>query len=202
MSRVIRLNLVVKITKTKQSMDALAYLQLALVYESAEESHSPGMELSLPNSAWIPVLAMTTGLTILGTAPNAVALQRGDCGIAVAQLQQKLKRLGYFPANVRTTGYYGSITEKAVNTYQANMVLPSCNRCGRVATSNLFIDKGHSGVEVAQIQESLLNLGYFNGRITAYYGSYTKAAVIRFQKDHGLLADGIVGPQTRAKLSS
>jgi peptidoglycan hydrolase-like protein with peptidoglycan-binding domain len=208
-------------------MDALAYLQLALVYESTEESHSPAMELSLPNSAWIPVLTMTVGLTILGTAPNAVALQRGDRGDEVVQLQLKLKRLGFFSA--KATGYYGSITEQAVKDYQATkgiqplgVVRPKTETAlSQTAVQNLdapakpnvatnSVSKGDSpaetlrerGGEVAQIQESLLNLGYFNGRITAYYGSYTEAAVIRFQKDHGLLADGIVGPQTRAKLSS
>jgi len=200
-------------------MDALAYLQLALVYESAEESHSPGIELSLPNSAWIPVLAMTVGLTILGTAPNAVALQRGDRGDEVVQLQLKLKKLGFFSAKV--TGYYGSITEQAVKDYQATKGIQPLGVVGpktetalsQTAVQNLdapakpnvatnSVSRGDRGAEVAQIQESLLNLGYFNGRITAYYGSYTEAAVIRFQKDQGLLADGIVGPQTRAKLSS
>ncbi|MGI6141158.1 MAG: cell wall hydrolase [Caldicoprobacterales bacterium] len=60
---------------------------------------------------------------------------------------------------------------------------------------------GSRGPEVTQLQQELKNRGYFtHWRTTAYFGTITQNAVIRFQRDHGLLVDGIVGPQTRSAL--
>ncbi|MGI6538887.1 MAG: cell wall hydrolase [Caldicoprobacterales bacterium] len=60
---------------------------------------------------------------------------------------------------------------------------------------------GSRGPEVARLQQELKNRGYFNfWKITEYFGTITQDAVIRFQRDNGLLVDGIVGPQTRAAL--
>ena len=46
------------------------------------------------------------------------------------------------------------------------------------------------------VQQRLKELGYYKGNIDGIYGSQTRNAVIRFQKDYGLTADGIVGPKT------
>lgn len=62
------------------------------------------------------------------------------------------------------------------------------------------------GVEVQQLQRYLNTRGFsvapFGvgslGRETQYFGLATKAALIRFQKAHGLVGDGIVGPKTYA----
>ncbi len=55
---------------------------------------------------------------------------------------------------------------------------------------------GSSGAEVKRIQQKLRELGYYSGSIDSIYGSQTKSAVIRFQKNCGLTADGICGPKT------
>lgn len=55
---------------------------------------------------------------------------------------------------------------------------------------------GSTGSEVKKIQQKLKELGYYNGGIDSIYGSQTKSAVIRFQKNCGLTADGICGPKT------
>lgn len=60
---------------------------------------------------------------------------------------------------------------------------------------------GSRGEEVTRLQQELKNRGYFTyWRTTGYFGTITQDAVIRFQRDHGLLVDGIVGPQTRSAL--
>lgn len=52
-------------------------------------------------------------------------LKRGSQGNEVFMLQVALKILGYFPANVAPTGYYGAVTESAVKAYQsANNINP------------------------------------------------------------------------------
>lgn len=55
---------------------------------------------------------------------------------------------------------------------------------------------GSSGDEVIEIQQKLSELGYYYGNIDGNFGNDTKKAVIQFQKDNNLSADGIVGIKT------
>ncbi|WP_369297520.1 spore cortex-lytic enzyme [uncultured Neglectibacter sp.] len=59
---------------------------------------------------------------------------------------------------------------------------------------------GSRGGEVTQIQERLQELGYDPGTADGIFGTRTQQAVIAFQQDMGLDADGIVGKNTLAAL--
>ena len=52
-----------------------------------------------------------------------------------------------------------------------------------------------------QIQTALKSAGYYNGSIDGKVGPKTKDAIVKFQKDHNLKADGIVGKKTIAELA-
>ena len=52
---------------------------------------------------------------------------------------------------------------------------------------------------VKQKQWQLYYLGYYGGEIDGLWGTQSKAAAIRFQKDYGLDADGVFGAMTIAK---
>lgn len=54
--------------------------------------------------------------------------------------------------------------------------------------------------EFLKIQKRLTELGYDCGTLDGIKGPITKNAVIKFQKDNGLVTDGIVGLKTKAKL--
>ncbi len=56
------------------------------------------------------------------------------------------------------------------------------------------------GNEVRVLQEKLLYLGYTPGKADGIYGPNTMAAVVAFQKNSGLEADGCVGADTWAAL--
>ena len=58
------------------------------------------------------------------------------------------------------------------------------------------ISKNHSGENVKTVQEILQQLGYNPGPIDGKYGEKTERAVIQFQEQNNLYADGIVGPIT------
>jgi len=56
--------------------------------------------------------------------------------------------------------------------------------------------KGVEGSDVFAVQGMLNSLGYFNNKITGYYGTITVAAVKQFQQDYGLPVNGGVDNQT------
>lgn len=55
---------------------------------------------------------------------------------------------------------------------------------------------GSEGESVVALQMRLKDLGYYNYKVTAYYGSVTADAVRSFQEKNGLSVDGVVGQQT------
>lgn len=60
---------------------------------------------------------------------------------------------------------------------------------------------GSRGRAVSDLQRALKNKGYFTYHtITEYYGTITRDAVIRFQRDYGLAVDGIAGQKTQTAL--
>lgn len=116
-------------------MDTLAYFHLATAYDDAMDSSSepspvfPGLQWSTLSSAgWLLFLSLGLILGVLSLTEPAMALRQGDRGQAVIALQQKLKHLGYFHANV--TGYYGPMTVQAVRDYQCAKGLPAIGVAG------------------------------------------------------------------------
>lgn len=59
---------------------------------------------------------------------------------------------------------------------------------------------GDRGDTVREIQQRLKDWGYYYGAVDGIFGYQTEQAVRRFQKKHGLVVDGIVGPNTAAKI--
>ena len=47
-----------------------------------------------------------------------------------------------------------------------------------------------------QVQQKLKDLGYYTGAIDGIIGTKSKTAIKNFQRDYGLVVDGIVGPKT------
>lgn len=54
---------------------------------------------------------------------------------------------------------------------------------------------------VTELQQALTAAGYDPGPADGTFGPRTEAAVVAFQQAHGLTPDGIVGPETAAKLN-
>ena len=60
--------------------------------------------------------------------------------------------------------------------------------------------RGSTGSVVKEIQQKLLNWGYYDGAVDGVYGSRTEAAVTWFQRKNGLTVDGKAGAQTLAAM--
>ncbi len=143
-----------------------------------------------------------TSLTISGT------ISEGMEGEIVEKIQRRLQELGIYGYS-RITGYYGSITEDAVEDFQKAYGLKPDGIVGQKTMDKLFTEyketsliPGMQSDEVTSIQERLKELGYYGYSIDGEYGAKTREAVVYFQSTHGLKADGIAGTQTKQLLYS
>ena len=138
-------------------------------------------------------------------------LDEGDRSPVVAQIQERLMDLGYMDSD-EPTEYYGSITERAVKTFQSHNGLSSDGICGSETYYLLFSDDakkyvmqlGDSGDDVEGVQQRLYELGYVTTKsnITGTFGDLTQSAVEDFQSRNNLKSDGKVGYNTLEKLFS
>jgi hypothetical protein len=67
------------------------------------------------------------------------------------------------------------------------------------AVTPMLLGEGSAGDAVRDLQQSLSALGYPLA-VDGIFGKETEKAVCAFQRDHGLGADGIVGPRTLAAI--
>ncbi|MFA6338806.1 MAG: peptidoglycan-binding protein [Candidatus Paceibacterota bacterium] len=157
------------------------------------------------------------GIVSIFIFPNSIqayifnnSLNIGDKGTDVSSLQQILKDKGYFSHSI--TGYFGSVTQESVKKFQQANNLETVGSVGpltRDLLNNLTqsntprpLHIGLSGNDVSELQQFLKIIGlYTYPTITGYFGEITKVAVTNFQKVRGIEPIGIVGPQTRAKIT-
>lgn len=224
-------------------METLAYIHLALAHETpacADDTTSQITGENLQRLNWlnrsklsistaIHLLSLTVALGVLGMARQAsAAVQQGDRGSEVTSLQQRLKELGYFKTNV--TGYFGSVTEKAVTQFQQDKGLEPDGVVGTKTQASLSTQassseadqsssvsqsdssgdsSGDSPKSVLQLGDrgeqvgsvqKRLSLAGFSSGDNGLFDQATQGAVERFQHAKGLKVDGIVGKQTLAAL--
>ena len=79
-----------------------------------------------------------------------------------------------------------------------NRLQEECNKQG--FSSYPTLKKGARGNITKLLQEKLVSLGYNTNGVDGIFGSGTEKAVISFQKNNRLVADGIVGQNTWGKL--
>ncbi|BAT51755.1 putative N-acetylmuramoyl-L-alanine amidase [Nostoc sp. NIES-3756] len=135
---------------------------------------------------------------INGVGGEYQVVSEGSTGQDVIRLQQRLRQLGYFNAN--PTGNFGGITKDAVIAFQRNAGLPITGVVN-IATWNALDGVSTPGrpslstQQIRDLQQRLRDLGYFNGNPTGTVGAMTRDAIVRFQRNYGLSADGIVDAQ-------
>jgi peptidoglycan hydrolase-like protein with peptidoglycan-binding domain len=149
------------------------------------------------------------------TTPNRTSvggaypiLSEGSQGPAVTRLQQRLQQLGYF--NTNPTGNFGSITRDALIAFQRNSGI-SANGVADQQTWNRLLNFSPTvlpsttslpAVQVRELQEQLRDIGYLKANPTGNFGPMTRDALIQFQRDYQLAADGVADTQTLAAVRS
>ncbi|MFN6527453.1 peptidoglycan-binding protein [Nostoc sp. ChiSLP03a] len=114
-------------------MENLAYLHLAFAYEDSTPSELVSLSSlfkdaaapdwkRLSGRAWKYMLPLALSLSILGAVSSVMALEKGDRGPSVRNLQQKLRTAGFYQSSV--TQVYDAPTQEAVRRFQKAAGLP------------------------------------------------------------------------------
>ena len=145
-------------------------------------------------------------------------LRSGDSGKRVETLQRRLIELGWLDGKV--TGKFDAATDAAVRAFQKKtsglwedgvagpetlraLYSSKAARTSKAAASiGETLEFGSEGSDVKKMQQKLKDLGYLSGSADGKFGVATQAAVIAFQKNNNLTADGKAGVATLSKLYS
>lgn len=136
---------------------------------------------------------------------DAHALKNGDRGEDVKALQERLRALKYL--NAKATGNYLNQTVKAVQAVQKAYNLPETGEADLDLLELIYSDefyrplkKDDKGSDVSALQERLLALGFYYGKVSGNYLDATMKAVKDFQMINGLEPTGLADIPTQNKL--
>uniref|UniRef100_UPI0035E3E4BA peptidoglycan-binding domain-containing protein n=1 Tax=Archangium violaceum TaxID=83451 RepID=UPI0035E3E4BA len=143
------------------------------------------------------------------SSPSKPTLKLGASGASVKTLQQALANAGFSPGAV--DGQFGPKTAAAVKAFQSAKGLVADGVVGPKTWAKLTaapaggatptLKQGATGASVTNLQKLLAQHGFNPGAADGQFGPKTTAAVKAFQSAKGLVADGVVGPQTWGKLN-
>ena len=157
-------------------------------------------------------------------------LQYGDSGDDVLAAQEQLTALGYYHGTC--SGRFLEGTQSAARRFQQLNNLPQTGKLDAATWIVLFSDAaiardgstplatpspmpeatpftfartlqyGDSGDDVAALQARLLELGFYEAKVSGGFYKVTRSAVKAFQAHNGLSADGVAGRRTQELLFS
>ena len=87
--------------------------------------------------------------------------------------------------------------KKIFSIIMALLIVCCCAMPARGAT---VLEVGSRGSDVIKVQNKLIQWDYLSGTADGRYGEATRNAVLRFQRNNGLTADGRVGASTAAAM--
>jgi N-acetylmuramoyl-L-alanine amidase len=144
-------------------------------------------------------------------------LRRGDAGPDVSEIRSMLAALNLLPAPTGSDGYgsFDLAVEHAVRAFQQRrglitdgIVGPATYRALRGANYHLgsrplayLVSAPVNGDDVFALQDRLTELGYDAGRPDGVFGPQTERGLRTFQRDYGLVVDGICGAAVVRALS-
>ena len=196
--------------KTLKKMNA----KTAVSYKEAHATATPKKTTAKPTKK----VTATPRATATPNLNKDYYLSMGSKGSKVETLQRRLIELGWLDGKV--TGTFDAATEAAVLGFQKKTsglwadgiagpdtlrALYSSNAARTTKPANVVADTlemGSEGSEVRKLQQKLKDLGYLAGSVDGKFGVATEAAVIAFQKNNNLTADGKAGSATQSKLYS
>ncbi|GAA4062775.1 peptidoglycan-binding protein [Amphibacillus indicireducens] len=132
--------------------------------------------------------------------------QVGDSHPNISNIKQKLNRIGF--SGILVTNYYGDFTKQRVEEFQRYYGLSVTGRTDdatiqkldEVYNSPFQLNRRHN--DIPDIKRKLNHLSYGRITVTSLYGSFMERQVRAFQRDHGLVVNGIVDDITSARIEA
>lgn len=155
--------------------------------------------------------------------PKTLKLKVGDKNKHVEHLQVLLASEPSLHPKGLITGYFGPLTKEAVKAFQKRYELTvtgvadsaTLKKLEKLSSVEIVSDRatlfdaalsrdlkvGLSGGDVSILQQFLINTGvYPKALVSGYFGSLTKSALQRFQKDQNITpSNGYFGPVTKKR---
>lgn len=135
-------------------------------------------------------------------------LTAGDAGPEVAELQRRLRAAGY-PTGDDPAADLRNGTVAALERFQGDHGMPATGVCDQVTWARVveaefqlgdrllcLVSPMTRGKDVSELQLRLGSLGFDAGRVDGIFGPSTQLAVRDFQRNAGLVADDVCGPET------
>ena len=136
---------------------------------------------------------------------NNVFIDKNQKHSGVVKMKEALTDVGFGGMNINQT--YGSYTTQRVESFQ-NYYGLEVNGRGTLESLNYLQDlidspfqEGGEHADVIPMKQKLNQLGYDGIRVNERYGSWTATRVSQFQRDHGLVNNGIADQPTLNKLN-
>jgi len=147
---------------------------------------------------------------------NENALEIGDTGNDVFSLQMRLSNLGFSINNIEITKKeFGPDTQEKLIDFQKFRGLKTSGVLDEITLAvlleaafklgnrQLYLQSPMlKGDDVFELQTQLGKLGFDVGRVDGIFGPHTVNALIDFQKNFGLIEDGIAGHETVRNLQN
>ncbi len=174
-------------------------------------------------TAFVVTLVLSLSLAASAALAAYATIPYGEQSNAVRKMQSKLKAKGYYKGMV--DGKFGPGTKAAVIKFQKALGITADGKPGNKTLTALYEGRsaingtynterkqltnptnprslyyGCTGSRVRTLQRALKKAGVYKGSIDGVYGDLTYDAVVKYQRQKGLHADGIAGVKTQASL--
>ncbi len=137
----------------------------------------------------------------------------GHRGKQVVDIQMRLAALGHFLGGEGADGFFGPHTENAIRAFQQARLLDADGVVGENTWTEL-VEAGYQqgerllylrvpymrGDDVLYLQRALDELGFDSGPVDGIFTPALEVAVTEFQRNAGLIVDGIAGDTTFDRL--
>jgi hypothetical protein len=161
---------------------------------------------SSSNSIGITVLPTTTTTTTtssVGSGCATGAAFNSDTGAACPAVSSVSGCTAGAAFSATTGAACTAVSTPVVTTTDStNTSVPLTTAASIAPAFTEQLSLGATSTQVTELQQLLTSEGDYIAPVTGYFGSLTKAAVIKFQAAHKIPQLGIVGPDTRTALNA
>jgi len=144
------------------------------------------------------IIVLSSGCTTTKRQPtlNQVQIRLGELERQLTLKDEQIKDLKY---EMKDLSYEIERMKEGVRERETTV------RTKKEAPQSVRLSKREKNIirvpiGVQDVQMALKNAGYYVANVDGKIGAQTKAAIGKFQKDHGLQVDGVVGQKTWQEL--